>query len=59
MKKRRLVHKLGVIYETSPSLMKMIPKIIEKIIEEVKKKEKTPNKGGAQKEETSSYEKKA
>ena len=33
MKKRRLVHKLGVVYETSPKLMKMIPKIIEKIIE--------------------------
>ena len=36
MKKRRLVHKLGVVYETSPSLMKMIPKIIKKIIEETK-----------------------
>jgi len=36
MKKRRLVHKLGVVYETSPTLMKMIPKIIEKIIEETK-----------------------
>jgi len=36
MKKRRLVHKLGVVYETSPKLMKMIPKIIEKIIEETK-----------------------
>ena len=36
MKKRRLVHKLGVVYETSPSLMKMIPKIIEKIVEETK-----------------------
>ena len=34
MTQRRLVHKLGVVYETSPSLMKMIPKIIEKIIEE-------------------------
>ena len=34
MKKRRLVHKLGVVYETSPSLMKMIPKIIEKIVKE-------------------------
>ena len=34
MSQRRLVHKLGVVYETSPSLMKMIPKIIEKIIEE-------------------------
>ena len=36
MKRRRLVHKLGVVYETSPSLMKMIPKIIEKIVEETK-----------------------
>ena len=36
MKKRRLVHKLGVVYETSPSLMKIIPKIIEKIVEETK-----------------------
>ena len=36
MKKRRLVHKLGVVYETSPSLMKMIPKIIKKIVEETK-----------------------
>ena len=34
MTQRRLVHKLGVVYETSPALMKMIPKIIEKIIEE-------------------------
>ena len=34
MAQRRLVHKLGVVYETSPTLMKMIPKIIEKIIEE-------------------------
>ena len=34
MKKRRLVHKLGVVYETSPSAMKMIPKIIKKIVEE-------------------------
>ena len=36
MKKRRLVHKLGVVYETSPKLMRIIPKIIEKIIEETK-----------------------
>ena len=36
MKRRRLVHKLGVVYETSPSLMKIIPKIIEKIVEETK-----------------------
>ena len=36
MKKRRLVHKLGVVYETSPSLMKLIPKMIEKIIDETK-----------------------
>tara|TARA_Y100001970_G_scaffold23571_1_gene27757 strand:+ start:1024 stop:2055 length:1032 start_codon:yes stop_codon:yes gene_type:complete len=36
MKKRRLVHKLGVVYETSPSIMKRIPKIIEKIVEEAK-----------------------
>ncbi len=36
MKRRRLVHKLGVVYETSPSLMKMIPKIIKKIVEETK-----------------------
>ena len=36
MKKRRLVHKLGVVYETSPSLMKMIPNIIKKIVEETK-----------------------
>ncbi len=32
MKRRRLVHKLGVIYETSPEKMKEIPLIIEKII---------------------------
>ena len=32
MKRRRLVHKLGVIYETSPEKMKKIPLIIEKII---------------------------
>ena len=36
MKKRRLVHKLGVVYDTSPSLMKMIPSIIKKIVEETK-----------------------
>ena len=34
MNKRRLVHKLGVVYETSPSLMKMIPQITKKIVEE-------------------------
>jgi len=34
MEKRRLVHKLGVVYETSPNLMKLIPIIIKKIIEE-------------------------
>ena len=32
MKERRLVHKLGVIYETSPALMKKIPSILEEII---------------------------
>ena len=36
MKKRRIVHKLGVVYETSPKLMKMIPKIIEEIVEGTK-----------------------
>jgi len=36
MKKRRLVHKLGVVYETSPKLMKLIPTIIKKIVEETK-----------------------
>ena len=36
MKKRRLVHKLGVVYETSPTLMKIIPHIIKKIVEETK-----------------------
>ena len=36
MKKRRLVHKLGVVYETSPKLMKLIPTIIQKIVEETK-----------------------
>ena len=34
MKQRRLVHKLGVVYETSPALMRMIPKITKKIVEE-------------------------
>tara|TARA_Y100001968_G_scaffold333950_1_gene401709 strand:- start:1656 stop:2687 length:1032 start_codon:yes stop_codon:yes gene_type:complete len=34
MKKRRLVHKLGVVYETSPEMMKQIPLLIEKIIKE-------------------------
>ena len=34
MQKRRLVHKLGVIYETIPSMMKIIPSIIEKIVTE-------------------------
>tara|TARA_B100000963_G_scaffold156245_1_gene135994 strand:+ start:3203 stop:4234 length:1032 start_codon:yes stop_codon:yes gene_type:complete len=34
MKKRRLVHKLGVIYETSPELMKKIPLILAEIIED-------------------------
>ena len=32
MRKRRLVHKLGVIYETKPEIMKKIPSIIEEII---------------------------
>ena len=32
MKRRRLVHKIGVIYDTSPEMMKKIPKIIEQII---------------------------
>jgi len=36
MEKRRLVHKLGVVYETSPKLMKLIPTIIKKIVEETK-----------------------
>ena len=34
MQKRRLVHKLGVVYETIPSMMKIIPSIIEKIVTE-------------------------
>ena len=36
MTKRRLVHKLGVIYETKPEIMKKIPSIIEGIIESTK-----------------------
>ena len=36
MEKRRLVHKLGVVYETSPKLMKLIPTIIQKIVEDTK-----------------------
>ena len=36
MTQRRLVHKLGVVYETSPKLMKLIPIIIKKIVEETK-----------------------
>jgi len=36
MEKRRLVHKLGVVYETSPKLMKLIPKIIQRIVDETK-----------------------
>ena len=34
MKRRRIVHKLGVVYDTSPELMKRIPLIIKKIIKE-------------------------
>lgn len=34
MRQRRLVHKIGVIYETPSEMMKMIPKIIENIINE-------------------------
>ena len=34
MDRRRLVHKLGVVYETSPELMKEIPIIIKKIVSE-------------------------
>ncbi len=34
MKKRRLVHKLGVIYETSPEIMREIPLILKKIVNE-------------------------
>ena len=33
MEKRRLVHKLGVIYETKPETMKKIPSIIQTIVE--------------------------
>ena len=33
MEKRRLVHKLGVIYETKPEIMKKIPAIIQTIVE--------------------------
>ena len=33
MEKRRLVHKLGVIYETKPEIMKKIPSIIQAIVE--------------------------
>ncbi len=32
MKKRRLVHKLGVVYETSPEIMKRIPLILQNIV---------------------------
>ncbi len=31
MKKRRLVHNLGVVYETSPEIMKRIPLILKKL----------------------------
>tara|TARA_Y100001978_G_scaffold5680_1_gene4712 strand:- start:1062 stop:2102 length:1041 start_codon:yes stop_codon:yes gene_type:complete len=34
MKKRRIVHKLGVIYQTSPEKMRKIPSILKMIIEE-------------------------
>ena len=36
MEKRRLVHKLGVIYETKPETMKKIPLIIQTIVEKTK-----------------------
>ena len=36
MEKRRLVHRLGVVYETSPKMMQKIPKIIERIITDTK-----------------------
>ena len=36
MEKRRLVHKLGVIYETKPETMKEIPLIIQTIVENAK-----------------------
>ena len=32
MRKRRLVHKLGVVYETSPEIMKRIPLILKNIV---------------------------
>jgi len=32
MKKRRLVHRLGVVYETSPEIMKKIPLILKNIV---------------------------
>ena len=32
MKKRRIVHKLGVVYDTTPETMKRIPSMIENII---------------------------
>ena len=32
MKKRRIVHKLGVVYETSPEIMKKIPLILKNIV---------------------------
>ena len=35
MKKRRLVHRIGVIYDTEISKMEIIPKIVEYIIESV------------------------
>ena len=34
MKRRRIVHKLGVVYDTAPEVMKRIPLIIKKIIKE-------------------------
>ena len=34
MKKRRLVHKLGVVYETSPEIMKKIPLILKNIVKD-------------------------
>ena len=34
MKRRRIVHKLGVVYDTSPEIMKIIPDIIKRIIKE-------------------------
>tara|TARA_Y100000589_G_scaffold228761_1_gene216171 strand:- start:119 stop:1150 length:1032 start_codon:yes stop_codon:yes gene_type:complete len=36
MRKRRLVHKLGVVYETKPETMKKIPLIIKGIVEDTK-----------------------